>query len=89
MRKALARGELRYLGERHLDRTAAGHKPRVDHDVARHIHGVLEIALDLVEDVLAGAAQYDRARLGILTVDDEREITETTPLNVCIYALQQ
>lgn len=36
--------------------------------VARHVHGVLQVALHLVEDVLAGAAQQDRARLRVLAL---------------------
>lgn len=37
-----------------------------DADVARHPHGVVQVALHLVQHVLGGAAQHDGARLGLL-----------------------
>ena len=62
---------LEQLGDLHLAGAAARHQERLEHDVARHIHGVLEVALDLVEHVLARAAQYDRARLRVGALLDE------------------
>mmetsp|Transcript_29671 Transcript_29671/g.87813 ORF Transcript_29671/g.87813 Transcript_29671/m.87813 type:complete len:230 (+) Transcript_29671:4233-4922(+) len=57
----------------HLARAAAGHKPRVHHDVARDAHCVDEVALDLVEDVTRRTTQHHGACLGLRAVDDERE----------------
>ena len=66
------------LGQRdrdgHLGGAAAGQQARVEDDVAGHVHGVLQVALDLVEDVLGRAPQQQRARLGVLAPDDERVV---------------
>lgn len=49
----------------HLDRAAAAHQSRVQHQVLGHVQGVLQVALDLVEDVFGGAAEEDRACLWV------------------------
>mmetsp|Transcript_26368 Transcript_26368/g.59779 ORF Transcript_26368/g.59779 Transcript_26368/m.59779 type:complete len:231 (-) Transcript_26368:764-1456(-) len=67
---------------RHLERAAAGHQPWVHVDSADTVHRVAEVALDLVEHVLGGAAQYDAARLGALAVDDPREVLVTNLLHL-------
>ena len=58
------------LGDFHFASATARHQERLDHDIARHIHGVLKVALHFVEHVLARASQYDRARLGIRALLD-------------------
>lgn len=63
-RRAVRVGDLRLLDlrlldelvrEGHLGRAAAGHEARVEVDCADHVHGVAEVALHLVEHVLARA----------------------------------
>lgn len=39
-----------------------------------HAHGVGEVALDLIEDVLGGAAQQDGHGLGVLALDQVRPV---------------
>jgi len=46
----------------------------MEHDVARDGHGVLQVALDLVEDVLGGSAQQNRAGLGVAALGKEGEV---------------
>ena len=43
-------------------------------DGAHDVHSVAQVALDLVEHVLGGAAQQDGTRLGRLAVDHPREV---------------
>lgn len=54
---------------RHLGGAAARHEARFAQNRARHGERVVEIALELVEDVLARAAQQHRARLQRWRVD--------------------
>lgn len=58
----------------HLGRAAAGRQPRVEDDVARHAHGVVQVALDLVEHVLGGPAEEDGAGLGVIALGQEGEV---------------
>ena len=46
----------------------------MEHDVARDGHGVLEVALDLVEDVFGGATEEDGAGFGDFALADEGEV---------------
>ena len=66
---------LPYPRQRHLAGSTAWHQSSVDHDVPGDIHGILQVALDLVQDVLAGTAEDYGARLRVLAVDDECEVT--------------
>jgi len=45
----------------HLDRAATGHKRGVENDVARDGHGVCQVAVDLVQDVLGWPTEEDGA----------------------------
>ena len=65
---------LQQLGNLHLASAAAWHQIRVDHHVSCHVHRVLKVAFHLVEHVLASAAQYDRARLGVFALLNERVV---------------
>ena len=40
----------------------------------RHLHGILQVALDLHQHVLAGAAKNNRAGLGLLAIRDKRKV---------------
>lgn len=57
----------------HLGGTATGQELGLVHDVPDDLHGVLEVALDLVEDVLGPTAEEDGAGLGILALLEEGE----------------
>ena len=46
----------------------------MEHDVAGDGHGVLEVALDFVEDVFGGPAEKDGARFGVFALRDEGEV---------------
>ena len=61
-------------GDGHLDRTTAGQHEGVVQQVPGHRHGVLQVALDLVQHVLRRAAQQQRARLGLLALRQEAEV---------------
>mmetsp|Transcript_14669 Transcript_14669/g.37342 ORF Transcript_14669/g.37342 Transcript_14669/m.37342 type:complete len:230 (-) Transcript_14669:733-1422(-) len=60
--------------ERHFNSTAARHKTRVEHHVLSHAQRVLNVAVQLVQHILASAAQDDGARLGVLAVVKEGEV---------------
>ena len=68
--------------DRHLCRPSAGCEGRVEEDVACDGHGVREVAVDLIENVLGRSAEEDGARLGILTLGEEREVLVTDLLDV-------
>ena len=46
----------------------------LEEDVSGHVHCVVKVPLDFVQNVLAGAAQQNGARLGILALLNEGEI---------------
>ncbi len=58
----------------HLGSTTAGGEPGVEHDVSRNAHGVLQVSLNLVQDILGRAAEEDRASLGRLALGEEGEV---------------
>lgn len=58
----------------HLGCTTAGGEVGVEDDVSRHRHGVCEVTVNLVQNVLAGPAEQDRARLGVLAFGQEGEV---------------
>ena len=60
-----------------IDGAAAGHQERVDADVSGDVDGVLEVALNLVEDILGGPAEQNGAGLGVLALLDEGEVLVT------------
>ena len=73
-----------------LARPAASHapaqrtwqQPRVEHHIARDAHGVVEVALDLVENVLGGPPQQDGACLWVAALRDKGEKLVTDLLNL-------
>lgn len=58
----------------HFNGTTTGGKTGVEDDVPGDGHGVLEVPLDLVDDVLGGAAEKDSASLGVLALSEEGEV---------------
>src|SRR5262249_55327030 len=62
-------------------------EPGVEHDVPRHAHGVLQVPLNLVQDVLRRAPEEDRAGLWILALREEREVPVSNLLNLKQSAL--
>lgn len=50
----------------------------MEDDVPRDGHGVREVPVDLVEDVLGRAAEQDGARLGVLALCQEGEVSVKT-----------
>ena len=58
----------------HLCAPAAEQQLRLEHHVPNDLHGVAQVALDLVEHILAAASDEDGARLGILAVLQEGEV---------------
>mmetsp|Transcript_14603 Transcript_14603/g.29778 ORF Transcript_14603/g.29778 Transcript_14603/m.29778 type:complete len:428 (+) Transcript_14603:27-1310(+) len=61
-------------GHGHLGAAASEEELRLVHDVADDLHGVLEVALDLVEDVLGASTEEDGAGLGVLALLEEGEV---------------
>src|SRR3569833_2688552 len=72
----------------HLRRTTSGRQSRVEHDVARHSHSILQIPLDLVEDVLGWPSQEDRASLGGLALGKKGEVLVSDLLDLEQTALR-
>ena len=70
-----ARARVQADRDGHLDRAAAGHERRVEDDVARDGHGVCQVAVDLVQDVLGWTAEEDGARLGCRAFGQEGEVS--------------
>lgn len=66
----------------HLDGTTTGSKAGVEDHVAGNGHGVLQVTLDLVQDILGGTAQQDSAGLGSRALAHECEILVTNLLNL-------
>ena len=71
----------------HLGGAATGRQAWVEHDVARHAHGVLQVALDLVEHVLGGPAEQHGAGLGVLAAREEGEVLVANLLDLKQAAL--
>ena len=67
-----------YLSHGHLRCPTPRAEVGVDHDVASNVHGILQIALHLWQDVLAGPPQQDGARLGVLALHQECEVPAHT-----------
>ena len=53
----------------------------MEHDVSRDAHGIVEVSLNLVQDILGGAAEKDGAGLGVLTLGEEGEVFITNLRN--------
>jgi hypothetical protein len=66
--------EQQLLGHGHLDGAPARDQPRQQHYVPGDLQRVLQVAFGLVEDVLAGAAQQDRARFWVFAFGDVAEV---------------
>lgn len=47
----------------------------MEEDVTGNRHGVLEVSLDLVENILGGAAKENCARFRVLAFGDESEVS--------------
>ncbi len=60
--------------ERHFRGTTAGQQLGFEHNVSCNLHGVLQVALHLVQEVLAASAQQNRARLGFSALLKEGEV---------------
>mmetsp|Transcript_96815 Transcript_96815/g.260329 ORF Transcript_96815/g.260329 Transcript_96815/m.260329 type:complete len:299 (+) Transcript_96815:355-1251(+) len=58
----------------HLRGAAAWQHPGLQDDVPRHAKRILQVALHLVEHVSGGAAEDDRAGLGVLALRHEGEV---------------
>lgn len=54
----------------------------MEHDVAGNAHGILKVALDLVQDILGGATEKDGAGLGVLALGEEGEVFVTNLLDL-------
>eukprot|EP00906_Rhabdomonas_costata_P002787 RCo004334 len=61
-------------GDGHLNRAPAVHHPGVHRKVPRHIHGVHQVALHLVQKVLGGPSEENGASLGFLALLHEHEV---------------
>jgi len=69
-------------GDSHLDGTTAGGQARVEDNVAGNGHGVLQVALDFVQDILGRATQQDGTGLRGLALAHECEVLVTNLLNL-------
>jgi hypothetical protein len=65
----------------HLDGTTTGDELGVKHDIASNTEGVVEVALNLVEDILGGTTEKDGASLGALALSHEGEVIVTNLLD--------
>lgn len=61
-------------GDGHLSGTTTGGEAGVEEDVACNSHGVVQISLHLIEDVLGRSAEEDGAGLGVLALSKECEV---------------
>lgn len=64
-------------GNGHLCCAASGAELRVPDYVPCYAHGVVEVSLDLVQNILGRASQQNCAGLGILALGEEREVLVT------------
>jgi len=55
----------------HFGGTTSGEKVGVKHNVTGHKHGVVQVPLNLVQDILGGTAKEKSAGLGLLALDNE------------------
>ena len=62
------------LSERHFGGATTRHQRRFHANVTHNGHGVLQVALDFVENVLGRAAQQDGASFGVFAFEEEGEI---------------
>ena len=69
-------------GDSHLSSTSTGGQTRVENNVTSNGHGILQVALNLVKDILGGAAQQDCAGLRGLALAHECEVLITNLLNL-------
>lgn len=60
----------------HFNSTTSGHKSCIDHYVSGHIHSILQITFNLIENIFAGAAKQNRACFRILALNEECEVPE-------------
>ena len=70
-----ARARVQADGDGHLDCAAARHERGVEDDVARDGHGVGQVPVDLVQDVLGRPAEEDRACLWGRAFRQEGEVS--------------
>src|SRR4051794_12639167 len=76
-------GELAELHrDGHFDGTTAGGQTGVEDNVAGNGHGVLQVALNLVQDILGRTAQQNCAGLRVLALAHECEVLVTNLLNL-------
>lgn len=76
-------GQLAQLnGNSHLQSTTARGQARVENDVPGNGHGVLQVTLNLVKDVLGGTPQKDGTGLGCLAFSHESEVFVTDLLDL-------
>lgn len=61
-------------GDGHFGAPSAEEELGLEDDVPDNLHGVLEVPLDLVKDVLAATAKEDSAGLGVLALLEEGEV---------------
>ena len=61
----------------HLHSASPRYQAGVHHDITGHIHGILEVTLHLIEDVLAGSPQQDGAGLWGFALGEECEVSVT------------
>lgn len=69
-------------GDSHLSSTTTGGQTRVEDNVTSNGHGILQVALNLVKDILGGATQQDCAGLRGLALAHECEVLITNLLNL-------
>ena len=62
------------MGDFHFNGAAPGYQFGLEENVPGNVDGILEIALNLVQDVFRGAPEQDGAGLGVLALLDEGEV---------------
>jgi len=66
----------------HFGGTTSGEKVGVKHDIASHKHCVVQVPLNLIQNILGSSAKKESAGLGILALDNEREVIIANFVNI-------
>lgn len=61
-------------GNRHFESATTGGQSRMEDDVSGDRHGVLQVAFNLVDDILRRTTEQDRTSLGVLALGEEGEV---------------
>lgn len=69
-----------YLRQCHFGRPSPWDKVGLQHHIPSHVHGVLEVTLHFIQNVLAGAAQQDCASFGVFALYQKCKVPENNKI---------